>query len=427
MRTMGSEAALASATGGAAAALIAGMLAWAAIGHEWQRMESAIESAERTLREEQDALVLAGEARNAAGEIERYIEEEVAAAQTRAEHAGLHGAAVQAARRHEREGLNTLSAEDIEERVQRGRARPGDKRANAILKDAIRTDEALAEVFFTDRHGLNVAASGATSDFVQSDEAWWQAAWGHKVEIGRMGYDDSAGVWSMPISVRMDSREGEPIGVMKNVIEIEALQAIADEAAKNSVGGRAYIAEQSGALIAETSSGHAPTRLGNPEIDLRTEQPSTTPAFSGEVSGVGRGGEEWATGFARTRSESGVDWIVIVQRRTRTQPSMGRLDEIRMIGERASSVALGCVLAGVIGVLVGGMLTARARGRRTGREIRGIGERAQANCEGEWTQMRSIEGGEELQEMNRSVGRMARVLRQIAREQMKLKRAMKAR
>ena len=52
--------------------------------------------------------------------------------------------------------------------------------------------ETLGEIFITERHGLNVAYSNLTSDFVQRDEDWWIQAQqkGHYAEPAE--FDESA-------------------------------------------------------------------------------------------------------------------------------------------------------------------------------------------------------------------------------------------
>ncbi|MGK7875750.1 MAG: hypothetical protein AB4426_21380 [Xenococcaceae cyanobacterium] len=48
---------------------------------------------------------------------------------------------------------------------------------NQFLNDYLRTTAktlGIAELFFTERNGFNIAYSNPTSDFVQRDEEWWQ-------------------------------------------------------------------------------------------------------------------------------------------------------------------------------------------------------------------------------------------------------------
>ena len=95
------------------------------------------------------------------------------------------------------------------------------------------------EVFFTDKSGYNAAISNMTSDFVQSDEGWWVNAWTKGLDIGKVGFDESAGVWSIDVSARIDNpRTQEPLGVLKAVLDISAVQALATQSAQKLPGAR---------------------------------------------------------------------------------------------------------------------------------------------------------------------------------------------
>lgn len=85
----------------------------------------------------------------------------------------------------------------------------------------------LAEVFFTNRDGLNVAASNPTSDFVQRDEGWWQAAASGTLPEPEVVYDESAGQIVVEFVKRVeDPRTGEFLGALKAGAPIGDLQDI---------------------------------------------------------------------------------------------------------------------------------------------------------------------------------------------------------
>lgn len=86
----------------------------------------------------------------------------------------------------------------------------------------------LIEVFVTDLWGVNVCMSRQTSDFVQSDEDWWQMAFQDiqtlnlvdpQFNVSSISYDDSAGNWSVSAS-KVISQEGTPVGIMKAVFAV---------------------------------------------------------------------------------------------------------------------------------------------------------------------------------------------------------------
>ena len=148
--------------------------------------------------------------------------------------------------------------------------------ATQYLKDQLAQSKVFKEIFITDRDGYNAAISNMTSDFVQSDEEWWVNAWKRGIDIGgttrnplttklseatgaRVTFDDSAGVWSLAISVRIDHvQTKEPLGVMKAVLDISAVQAIASRAAGKIPGGDVKVlVAATGDVIADTAVKHA--------------------------------------------------------------------------------------------------------------------------------------------------------------------------
>jgi len=97
----------------------------------------------------------------------------------------------------------------------------------AELKRIQREDPRFAEIFVTDRHGQLVAATGRTGDFYQADEDWWQGVAGDgepAVFIPPVGYDASAGVWSIDVCIPLVSA-GRLRGVVKAVLDVSRLLA----------------------------------------------------------------------------------------------------------------------------------------------------------------------------------------------------------
>jgi PAS domain-containing protein len=81
----------------------------------------------------------------------------------------------------------------------------------------------FGEVFVTNKYGANIALTGRTTDYRQDDEEWWQRAQQEGISVEDVDYDDSAGVYSIDIGLRIDDEEGSPIGVMKVVLNVEEI------------------------------------------------------------------------------------------------------------------------------------------------------------------------------------------------------------
>ena len=84
-------------------------------------------------------------------------------------------------------------------------------------------DFVYEEIFITNAYGANVAQSGKTTDYKQDDELWWNMALNTGFSF-MSGYDESAGVHSFDVSLRIDGKNGELLGIIKSVINIESIK-----------------------------------------------------------------------------------------------------------------------------------------------------------------------------------------------------------
>ena len=80
-----------------------------------------------------------------------------------------------------------------------------------------------AEIFITNQYGANVAQSHKTTDFKQDDELWWQKAKQNGLFLSEGGFDESAGVYASDIAIKILDEDGNFIGVLKAVINIESI------------------------------------------------------------------------------------------------------------------------------------------------------------------------------------------------------------
>jgi hypothetical protein len=85
----------------------------------------------------------------------------------------------------------------------------------------------ITEVFIMDAVGLNVAASGPTSDYWQGDEAKFQDTFGvgaGAVHYSEVEFDESSQSYSVQISVTLsDPATGAPVGAMTVGVDAESL------------------------------------------------------------------------------------------------------------------------------------------------------------------------------------------------------------
>jgi len=248
------------------------------------------------------------------------------------------------------------------------------------LKDQLALSKVFKEVFFTDKSGYNAAVSNMTSDFVQSDEEWWVNAWTKGIDIGgRVTFDESAGVWSIAVSVRIDHpRTKEPLGVMKAVLDISAVQALASRAAVKIPGGdvKVFVAG-TGDLIADTSVKHERKFIMAAEGNLLTRQYKPAAAMSrkdGPRAGYLIGQSEFhgtapvveqVIGYAKSAGKgefkdvpgfAGLGWATVVgQEKKLASAALDELTRMQsaLLGQRRWLEAL---VLGVVALAAGGIV-----------------------------------------------------------------------
>ncbi len=94
--------------------------------------------------------------------------------------------------------------------------------------------EVIGEVFVTNKYGVNVIESRKTSDYNQSDEVWWQNAKIHGYYIEEPKYDDSSQIHAVAIATRLSDENGNFLGVVKILINVEMFGDLLDMAHHNS-------------------------------------------------------------------------------------------------------------------------------------------------------------------------------------------------
>jgi signal transduction histidine kinase len=124
-------------------------------------------------------------------------------------------------------GLIGLSIKEIEKRLSKLRRLEVNPQAERFMRTLMAKDENFAEMFFTERNGINVATTNRTSDAVQRDEKWWLAALRKGFSVGDVQYDESARIYAYPVAVVIPHPEtGQPNGVLKCLYNFRDIQDI---------------------------------------------------------------------------------------------------------------------------------------------------------------------------------------------------------
>ncbi len=226
--------------------------------------------------------------------------------------------------RSEAQGLPEMTSGEIEALMESSQSLGIDPAADDFLKEILGSSGYFGEIFLTDAHGYNVALTNPTSDFVQSDESWWQETWEEGISVGDVEYDESAGMWGCDICVRVDDpRTEEPVGILKAVMSLTRIQEIADLNASLVQDGQISILTSDGLLVAETASGHSDKRIMNSEavLDSSTADALRNSYFSSSACGYELI-DNFLVGYARSGGSDyyGMDggselfdWAVVVE------------------------------------------------------------------------------------------------------------------
>ncbi len=169
------------------------------------------------------AVQLQAVAERVAAQVNQYLDERSADVRMLANTPSIVAEARFAGDAAARRGLDRLPTAELEQRYEETRALSENETVERFLR-AVRDSSDFVEIFFTDLHGLVVLASSPTSDFVQSDEDWWDGAFDIGTFQGDPVYDESAGTVGLELGVRIDDpASGEPLGVLKAVVELSRL------------------------------------------------------------------------------------------------------------------------------------------------------------------------------------------------------------
>jgi signal transduction histidine kinase len=282
---------------------------------------------------------------------------------------------------------------DLEDQFSDSRRLAPGSGADRYLRSFTDREPLFSELFFTERNGLAVAASSRTSDFVQSDETWWNRAWDDGLYLGPIELDESSDAVGLTVAARIDgSAGGEPLGVVKGVIVLDRLQAIADRVARDT-GSEITIVADDGRLLAETSSDHNPSRIMNPDLELDAEREAMVNEATDATEPDFALTDEAVVGYAQLSAIDGrlsglleqfervdpgpVQWVTVVEQPNDTAfaPLVG-LSNVRVgLSETARIFAVITVVA-LLAALVAAVLVSTRLAQRIVGPLRSLGAKA---------------------------------------------------
>ncbi len=222
----------------------------------------------------------------------------------------------------------------------------------ATLKD-VSGHDVFGEVFITNAYGANIAQSGKTSDFMQSDEEWWQKAKESGLYIGDVVFDTSAGIFSVELCPRVEDADGEFMGVLKAVMNIEDICAVVESHVAQEAGGDALTLLTSEGRLIQDGALRDKDRLDGELLDgSRFMVPVEIGKSSGSISGADpKTGEELLHTYALARPGSVTEplgWMVV-----QTSKARKVLAPLRKLRQ---TIALFSISAAVIGLVTMGYI-----------------------------------------------------------------------
>ncbi|HWP34661.1 MAG TPA: HAMP domain-containing protein [Thermodesulfobacteriota bacterium] len=393
MRSLRSKISLQMLIVGVAPVLILGAVVYVELTRQIGTYSQKLATSYQVMEAQVVGANLANAARAVVAEIDAYLLERIKDVRAWAREPLVVEAAVRADQMRAKLGWpaypdiarDAQAIQAIERRMRETRALDPVPRATAYLKDQLAQSRVFREVFFTDRNGYNAAVSNLTSDFVQSDEEWWVRAWEDGIYIGRVGFDQSANVFSIDIHVRIDDPATDrPVGVMKAVLDIGAVQTIASRKAAEIKDSDVKVFKSDGLLLADTSVGHSPKFVMRPEGNLLARkyrpaelalQPSGKPGYllgRSEFFGT-RPAVEQVIGYARSGGAevyqevpnfAGFGWGAVVAQRRATafapiEPLATLEAGLREVHRALVVVVIGIALLAAVASALTGVLIAR--------------------------------------------------------------------
>jgi methyl-accepting chemotaxis protein len=171
-------------------------------------------------------------------------------------------------------GLDRLDVPTLERTFAQRRSLGGDPELEQFFRTYPQRSD-IVELFFTELHGYNVITSARTSDFVQSDEAWWQRAVADGAYEGDPQYDSSAAAVSVEYDLAIQAPGQRRLGVLKTVFDLDRL---AGSLGAGELGGGAYlqVVDSGGRLIVSPDPGDLLQPLAGGSAIARADRPIVT-------------------------------------------------------------------------------------------------------------------------------------------------------
>jgi methyl-accepting chemotaxis protein len=207
-----------------------------------------------------------------------------------------------------------------------------------------------------------VVASNRTSDFVQSDEEWWQRAWRGEFYQSDAVFDSSAAVAAIELAAPVVATGARRVGVIKGIVDLSRLARIVVAADASLRADIEVVNQRAERVLA---------REGAPLLARVPEAEALPLADTVAFATLGAGAEARRVATARVAN---IGWWVVVR-----QPAARAYEAVNAIG-RVILVAAILLTALVLGALAG---LAGWLNRRVTQPVERLAEAASAVAQGD--------------------------------------------
>jgi PAS domain S-box-containing protein len=177
----------------------------------------------------------------------------------------------------------------------------------------------FGEVFITDRRGLITALSSWTTDYYQADELWWQETMQNGLYVSDVVFDESSQVRALELGIRVDDEQGEVLGVMKVILNVQEVVDIVDQFIIEERGGmsetlHAKILDRNQEIIySSKSTGHDHLVLEEMISKFHNEENLDYWLFEeGDEDSIEKEFIIWAESRGY-KDFSGIDWVLLLE------------------------------------------------------------------------------------------------------------------
>ncbi|HET7145419.1 MAG TPA: GAF domain-containing protein [Anaerolineales bacterium] len=137
------------------------------------------------------------------------------------------------------------------------------------------------EVFLTDLPGVNLATTDRTSDYLQSDEVWWQNASINGEYIGQPEFDASSKTIAINMAVVVRARGSNKIvGVLRTTLNINSLVNVLQSGLVGNTGRTdIYLPDGQIIKLVANEAGKFGLTIEKTNLDIKTLSESTTKKY----------------------------------------------------------------------------------------------------------------------------------------------------